>query len=69
MKHKIIDGNPMKSISECIIRFENYGRQFPSPDMYRSVLKNKVEMSGSVFRFSNYFRNASTDAVHILQLP
>ena len=62
METKIIDVQPMRNMSECRVRFGNYGRSFPSPAIYRSALKKKVEMSGSVFFFSSRLSNVSTDA-------
>ena len=65
MKPKIIDDQTMQRILECRVRFRYCGSSFPSPEMYMSVLKKKVEMSGSVFRFSSHYRNASTNDVHL----
>ena len=56
-------------ISECIVRFGNFDRSFPSLAMYRNLLTKKFEMSGFVLRFSSHFRNASTDDVHMPRLP
>ena len=69
MKPKIIDGHPMPSMSECRVRFENCCCTFPSSAMYKSALKKKNEMLGSVLRVSGHFRNASTDAVRMPRLP
>ena len=55
MRPKIICDQPMRNISECRVRFVNFGMSFPSPAMYRGALTKKVEMLGSVFRFSSHF--------------
>ena len=69
MKPKIIDGQSMQRISKCIVRFVHCGRSFISPSVYKSVSPKIIAMFGSVFRASSHFRNASTDSVHLNQIP
>ena len=52
-------------MSECIVRFGNCGRSFLSLVIYKSVWTKIFVMLVSLLWFSSYFRNASTDAVHI----
>ena len=69
MKPKIIEGQKMQSMSECIVRFGNCGKSFTSPAMYRSTPTKRVKTSSSVFRVSSHLRNVYTDPVNILRLP
>ena len=45
---KIIDGHPMRRISECRVRFVNFGRSFLSPAIYKSDSAKRIAMPGSV---------------------
>ena len=69
MKPKIIDGQTMQSISECRAWFVHCGRSFLPSVMYKSLLTKIIEMSGSIFRASSHFCNASTDAVCLPRPP
>ena len=48
MKPTIIDGQPMRSVSECTVRFGNCGRSFLSPAMYKHASTIIIAMLGSV---------------------
>ena len=65
MKHKIIDGQPMRRMSDCTVRFVHCGRSFISPEMYKSASTKRITMYGSVLWVSSHFRNASTYTVHM----
>ena len=69
MKPKIIDGQPVRRMSECRAIFGHCGKPFISPAMYKSVLTKRIAISGSVFRVSIHFRNTSTNAVQLTRLP
>ena len=49
-KPKIIDGQPMRTISECRVRFGHFGTSFISLAMYKSALTKIITMSGSAFQ-------------------
>ena len=55
MKPKIIDVQPMRSISYCRVGFGHCGMFFPSHVMYRSESTKIVKISGSVFCGSSHF--------------
>ena len=68
MRPKIIEGQPMRRMSECRVRFGHCGRSFISPEIYKSTPAEIIAMSGSMFRASIHFHNSSTNAVHLPQL-
>ena len=55
MKDKILDIQTMRRMSECKDTFGNFGRSFPYPAMYKSVLTKRVVLLGSMFRISSHF--------------
>ena len=69
MRPKIIDIQPMQSMSECRIRFGHCGSSFISTEVHKGVSAKIIAISGSVFQSFSHFRNAYTGIVHLLRLP
>ena len=69
MMPKIIDGQLVRRVSDCRVRFGHCGRSFLSPAMYKRSSAKIIGMSGSVLLDSSHFNNVSTDAVHLPRLP
>ena len=66
---KIMDNQPMRSISECRVRFGHCFRSFISTAIYKSMSAKIFEISGSVLQVSIHFRSPSTNAVYMPLLP
>ena len=49
MKHKFLDGQPMRRISECRVIVGHSGWSFIYPEMYKSALAKRIVISASMF--------------------
>ena len=68
MTPKVIEVQPMQSMSKFRVKFEHCGGSYHSTGIYKCAPAKRITRYGSVFRALKYFHNVFTNADHLPRL-